>query len=240
MNAVFRSIPVETAIVDEADVERDRLIALLAHELRAPLAPILHGSLVLQRQVVDPEIAQATARIIERQARLLDRLVGDLVRILRAQPGTIRLQRRRVSMSSIVKSSVKAVTARVRDLDRRLHHTVSPETMDLDADPVRLGQAIENLIDNAVKSSHRGGHIRVKTARDRQSAVVVVSDDGTGFDVADAEAVFAGPTRQGGINADLYLARQFAEAHGGTLTATSAGLHRGSSLTLRIPCAERV
>ena len=228
----------------EAEV-RDQLLAMVAHELRTPLMPIISGALVLQRRGIDPELAQATARIIERQARLLGRVVDDLLDVSRAKLGAVELQRRRVSVSAIVESCAQTMAAYISDRGQRLQVTISPESMELDADAARLCQALQNLIVNSAKFSERGAVIRVRAARDQGDAVVVVSDDGVGIDAAHLDSIFTLYTqvgassahgRGGGLGIGLYLARRFVEAHGGTLSATSAGVGAGSSFTIRIPC----
>ncbi len=232
----------------EAEVrerQRDRLLATVAHELRTPLMPIISGALVLQRRGIDPELAQATARVIERQARLLGRLVEDLLDISRAKLGGVELQRRRVSLSAIVESCAQTMAPYICDRGQRLQVTISPHLLELDADATRLCQALQNLIVNSAKFSERGSVIRVRAARDQRDAVVVVSDDGVGIDAAHLESIFtlyaqvgasSACYRGGGLGIGLYLARRFVEAHGGTLIATSAGVGAGSSFTIRIPC----
>ena len=208
--------------------------------------PIISGALVLQRRGIDPELAQATARIIERQARLLGRLVDDLLDISRAKFGAFELQRRRVSMSAIVESCVQTLAPHIRDRGQCLQVTISPDSMELDADATRLCQALQNLIVNSAKFSDRGAVIRVRATRDQGDALVIVSDDGVGIDAAHLDSIFtlypqvgAGSAhgRGGGLGIGLYLARSFVEAHGGTLIATSAGVGAGSSFTIRIPCS---
>lgn len=225
--------------------ERDQVLATVAHELRTPLMPIINGALILQRRGIDPEVAQATARIIERQARLLGRLVDDLLDVSRAKLGAVKLQRRRVSMSAIVESCVQTMVPYISDRGQRLQVTISPDSMELDADATRLCQAVQNLILNSAKFSERGAVIRVRAEWDRGGAAVVVTDDGVGIDAAHLDSIFtlytqvgAGSTSGGGgLGIGLYLARRFVEAHGGTLIATSAGVGKGSSFTIRIPCS---
>lgn len=243
MNTARPSTVVENPDTEVVVRERDRLLATVVHELRTPLAPIINSALVLQRRGIDPELVQATARIIERQARLLGRLIDDLLDISHARLGAIQLQRRRVSMSAIVQSCVQTMAPRVNDRGQNLQVTISPESMEMNADATRLCQALQNLIANASKFSDRGAIIRVHATPDHGDAVVVVSDDGVGIEASNLEPIFtlygqvgvssAGP--EGGLGIGLYLARRFVEAHDGTLIATSPGLSRGSSFTIRIP-----
>jgi len=244
MKNTSQSKSIETALTNAAEKERDRLLAMVAHELRTPLGPIVNGALVLQRRGIDPELVHATARIIERQGRLLGRLIDDLLDISHAQLGAVHLQCGRVSMSSIVDTCMQTTSVYVGERGQRLQVEVSPESMELHADSARLCQALQNLIVNAAKFSERGGLIRVRAGRDRDDAVVVVSDDGMGIEASELESIFTlyrqveakGSRRDGGLGIGLYLARRFAQAHGGTLVAASAGVNRGATFTLRIPC----
>jgi signal transduction histidine kinase len=225
--------------------ERDQLLATVVHELRSPLVPIINGALVLQRRGVDPELVQATARIIERQGRLLGRLIADLLDISLVKLGAIQLHRERVSMSAIVDSCVQTMAAYISDRGQCLQVTMSEESMELIADATRLCQALQNVLMNAAKFSERGASIRMQVARDRGYAKVIVSDDGAGIDARHLEAIFTLYAQVGvgssagrdGLGIGLYLARRFVEAHGGTLTASSPGLRQGSTFTLRVPCA---
>ena len=246
MNTASPSILVESPDSEVAVRERDgeRLLATVAHELRTPLMPIIGGALVLQRRGIDPELVQATARLIERQGRLLGRLVDDLLDTSRAKLGAVQLQRRRVSMSAIVDSIVQTMAPYIDDRGQSLQVTISPESMELYADAARLGQALQNLIVNSAKFSDRGTSIRVRAARDDGDAVVVVSDDGVGIDASHLESIFTlyaqvgggSASREAGLGIGLYLARRFVEAHGGTLIAASPGVGGGSSFTIRVPC----
>jgi signal transduction histidine kinase len=228
-----------------AEDEGDLLLAMVARALRTQLKPIDSGALVLQRRDLDPELARATARVIERKGQLLGWLIDELADIAEARLGTAQLQRRRVSMSAIVESSVETVTRCVSDSGQRIEVAISGERMELHADGPRLCQALRNLILNAAEASERGATIRVRAARDHGDCVVVVSDDGMGVAAIDLEDISglrgtlartkAG--QEGGLGLGLYLARRFVEAHGGTLVAASPGVNRGSSFTLRLPCA---
>lgn len=223
---------------------RDRLLATVAHELRTPLMPIIHSAQILQRRGLEPELVHATARIIERQARVLGRLVEDLLDVSHAKLGAVLLKRKRVSMADVVESTVQTMAAHISDRGQRLQVAISAESMELHADPARLCQALQNLLVNSAKFSGQGALIRVRAARDDGDAVVVVTDEGVGIDASHLESIFTlysqvgerSASRDGGLGIGLYLARRFVEAHGGTLTATSPGLERGSSFTIRIPC----
>ena len=222
----------------------DALLNIIGQELRTPLMPIIHSAQILQRRGIEPELVQATARIIERQARLLGRLVEQLLDVSHAKLGAVHLKRERISMADVVESAVQTMAAHISDRGQRLQVAISAESMELHADPARLCQALQNLLVNSAKFSGQGALIRVRAARDDGDAVVVVSDEGVGIDASHLESIFTLYTqvgvrttgRDGGLGIGLYLARRFVEAHGGTLTATSPGVACGSSFTIRVPC----
>jgi signal transduction histidine kinase len=183
------------------ELSRDRLLTTVAHELRTPLMPIIHSAQMLQRRGLEPELVQATARIIERQARLLGRLVEDLLDVSHAKLGAVQLRRERVSMADIVESTVQTTAAHISDRGQRLQVAISADSMELHADPTRLCQALQNLLVNSAKFSGHGTVIRVRAACEDGDAVVVVSDEGVGIEASDLESIFTLYTQVGGRTA---------------------------------------
>jgi signal transduction histidine kinase len=234
----------ETSISSRLERDATRLVAIVAHELRNPLLPILSGAVLLQRRAADPEVVTTTARIIERQARLLGRLIDDLLSVSRSQRGVLHLHRQRISMTAIIESCVHTMIPYVNDSGQGLRISISDDAMELHADVERLSQVLQNLIVNAVKFGHRGGSIDVRAERDQGDALVTVTDGGIGIGAPELEAIFelygqcesARSREAGSLGVGLFVARRFAEAHGGTLTAASPGLGHGSTFTLRLPC----
>ncbi|MBC8027497.1 MAG: HAMP domain-containing histidine kinase [Steroidobacteraceae bacterium] len=222
-------------------------VALVAHELRGPLMPILSAAAILRQRPFDPEMIESCAAIIDRQARIISRRVDDLMDVSRAQRGVFALQRARIAIADVVRQAVEMVAPLAEQ--RGMTMTVSPaaEPIEVDGDDGRLVQALQNLLGNAVKFNGGGREIHVRARRENENAVVTVTDSGIGLEAAEIESIFAlfaqrepdvSAHANRGLGIGLYLARTFAEAHGGSLTAASAGRGLGSTFTLRIPALE--
>ena len=228
----------------QSDRRKNEFLAMLGHELRNPLAPILHAVDLL-------EVADSAAEgerwreVIRRQARHLTRIVDDLLDIARITRGTVRIERRRITLGEVVAASLES--SRPLAAARRQHLEVKlPErALWVDADPTRLAQVVSNLLHNAIKFTPDGGRIELAAGEDGGWIVVRVRDSGAGMTpevLASAFDLFAqggaAPDRpQGGLGLGLTLVRQLVELHGGTVTATSEGSGRGSELVVRLPAA---
>jgi signal transduction histidine kinase len=221
------------------------LLAIVLHELRGPLMPILNGAAILKNASHDAALVKRTALLIERQARNLAKLIEDLLDASRSRHGELPMQRRRIELRDVIDTCMETVAPFVHQHQQRLDVVVAQQAMELHADPLRLGQALQNLVFNAAKFSDRGGSIRIEARREDGDALVTVSDDGLGIEAAELETIFGLYTRaravrtaapNDGLGIGLYLARCVAEAHGGSLTARSEGPGLGSTFTLRIPC----
>jgi signal transduction histidine kinase len=230
----------------DQEIARNRFLAIVAHELRSPLMPILNGASVLRRSPGDQELVTRTAQIIERQGRLLSGLIEDLLDVSRTQRGQLLMRPRRIRVQDVIDLCVETAAPLLRENRQRLVISVAPDSMELHGDLNRLGQALQNLISNAAKFSERGGIIRIRAERQEADAVVTIVDQGIGIEARNLESIFALYRRVGdksiaqdaGLGIGLYLARYVAEAHGGTVTATSEGLGRGSCFRLQLPCLE--
>jgi signal transduction histidine kinase len=162
----------------------------------------------------------------------------------RSRLANLRLRRRRVSMSSVIDECVEMTGPFVRGRGQTLSVSVESKPMDLDADAARLCQVLQHLIVNATKFSIAGAEIGIRAKRDGADAIVVVKDVGAGIDAQRIGSIFEvylqrhanGAARRGGLGIGLHVARALAEAHGGSLTASSAGPGFGSEFTLRLPC----
>lgn len=226
-------------------LERNNYVAMVAHELRDPLNPILNAAALLLRSPGDTAVVQRSAAVIDRQARVMSSLIDDLMNISRLQTGKLQLNRAQVSMAEVIRRCLESASLFCNQRNQSLSVTISPEPMELDADAARLIQVLRNLIVNAAKFSERGTEVRVFADRQDGDAIVRVTDNGIGIAADDLEPIFslfiqgasarASPAN-GGLGIGLYLARHFAEAHGGSLRATSPGAGRGSTFILRIPC----
>ena len=233
-----------------ADLNRrkDEFLAMLSHELRNPLAPILNAVQLLQLQKNENPVQQKARAIIERQVRQLTHLVNDLLDVARTATGRIQLCREQVAVSDIVKRAVE--TARPLIDQRRHELTVSlpPDPIWLYADVSRLEQVVTNLLSNAAKYTNEGGHIWLSVQQEGDQAVLRVRDTGLGIAPAFLPHVFdlftqaerSSDRSQGGLGIGLALVKRLVEMHEGTVSVSST-LGQGSefvvSLVVRPPGA---
>jgi signal transduction histidine kinase len=231
----------------ESTHDRNDYVAMVAHELRDPLMPILSTAAALRRMPLDENLVHRSARIIERQARIMNRLIDDLMNVSRMQTGKFRLDRAPVSMAQIIEQCMETMAPIFAQRGQRLLVTVSGDAMTMEADGLRLAQALRNLVANAAKYGDPHQEVHVRAYRDQGEAVVTVTDSGIGIEPAEIESIFGlfaqagqeqSPRAKGGLGIGLYLARKFVEAHGGSVTAASAGRGRGSTFILRVPCLD--
>jgi PAS domain S-box-containing protein len=232
----------------EADRRKDEFLATLAHELRNPLVPIRNAVEVLRRHGPPDPTAGAAREMIERQARYMTRLVDDLLDLSRITRGRLLLRRESVELAAVLERAVEASRYRVRCPEQEISCRWAAESLQVDADPLRLEQVFLNLLDNARKYTGDGGCIRLTVERAGAEAVVTVSDTGIGIAPEDLPHVFdmfaqvgEAPERaQGGLGIGLSLARSLVELHGGRVEACSDGLGKGSAFVVRLPTlAER-
>ncbi|HEY3515462.1 MAG TPA: ATP-binding protein, partial [Gammaproteobacteria bacterium] len=226
----------------ETDRRKDEFIALLAHELRNPLAPISSGIEILKRRGVDPAIAERTTATMARQAAQLVRLIDDLLDVSRISTGRLQLRKAPVTIASIVSDATAAVQPLIEHAGHELSVSVPAEPIVLDADAARLTQVLANLLNNSARYTRSGGRIEVAVSRDRDAVLVKVKDNGYGISESALPHLFemfyqAGDVRasQGGLGIGLALAKSLVEMHEGSIHAASAGLDRGSEFTLRLP-----
>ncbi len=233
----------QTGEMREADRRKDEFLAMLSHELRNPLAPILHAVDLLGHD--DPRLAATARDIIRRQSEHLTRLVDDLLDVSRITRGTVRLDRRPVAVKDVVDSAIDTWRHLVVQRRQQLSVDLPHEPLFVEADPTRLAQVVANLLHNAAKFTPEGGRIAVNATEEDGRVALSVRDEGTGIAPEHLEGIFElfaqGPPSldrpQGGLGLGLTLARRLAELHGGTLGATSAGAGRGSEFVVRLPRA---
>jgi PAS domain S-box-containing protein len=226
-----------------ADRRKDQFLAMLAHELRNPLAPI-RNAVELMRQVETLDAAFQPAReMVERQVKHLARLVDDLLDISRIASGSIRLRKEPVDLGAVVQRAVDSVRPLIDSRSHTLSVRLPTEPVRLEADPTRLEQVISNLLNNAAKYTMPGGHLGVTAERVGEEAVVRVCDTGIGVPPDVLDRVFE-PFMQsdgslartdGGLGIGLTLVRSLVEMHGGKVKAASPGLGQGSEFVIRLP-----
>jgi signal transduction histidine kinase len=224
-----------------ANAAKDEFLAMLGHELRNPLSPILIAlELIRMRRLPGAERELA---IIERQAQHLVRLVDDLLDVARIARGKLDLRRERVELARLVALAAEASTPLVTERGHRLTIEVPQHGLLLDADPVRLTQVIANLLTNAAKYTNNGGRIRVQAHADAGEAVLRVEDDGIGIAADMLPRLFdrfvqekqALDRSRGGLGLGLAIVKDIVALHGGSVRAASAGANCGSLFEVRLP-----
>jgi PAS domain S-box-containing protein len=228
----------------EANRHKDEFLAMLAHELRNPLAPVLTGVHVARQAAADSQAREAALEMVERQARHLARLVDDLLDVSRLTRGRVQLRPERLDLARLVRTTAEDRRAMLRQADLALA-VATPETpVWVQGDPTRLAQVLQNLLDNAAKFTDRGGRVDVGVAVDEAGqAVVTVRDTGIGIDPAMLQRIwtaFAQADRsldraRGGLGLGLAVVRGLVELHGGQVQAASEGPGRGAEFTVRLP-----
>jgi signal transduction histidine kinase/CheY-like chemotaxis protein len=230
----------------EADRRKDEFLAVLGHELRNPLAPLQNGLALLARGPPEAEGVARARILMERQLRHLVRLVDDLLDLSRIRTGKIVLARERVDLADVVQEAVELARPVIDARHHHLHVGLPEERIELQADATRMPQLLANLLNNAAKYTADGGEITIEGERAGGEVIVRVRDTGIGLRPEELPRVFelfaqggtGGRSVQGGLGVGLSLARTLAELHGGTLTAHSDGIGKGSEFRLRLPVRE--
>jgi PAS domain S-box-containing protein len=225
---------------------KDEFMALLAHELRNPLAPLGNSLDILRRHPDGQHVARA-AEVIDRQLTRLTRLVDDLLDVSRITRGKIRIRWERLDLSALVGTILDDHRPLFAAAGIRLVGEVPAEPAWVEGDPARLAQLVENLLQNARKFTEPGGVVNVAAERapDGRSAVVRIRDTGIGMEPAAVEEMFEAFAQgdatlahsRGGLGLGLTLVRALAELHGGSASGASDGPGRGSEFVVRLPLA---
>jgi signal transduction histidine kinase len=226
-----------------ADQRKNEFLAMLAHELRNPLAPIQNAIPILKHFGSEqPPLLQAT-QIIERQAQYARRLVEDLLDISRISQGKLSLQKQPLELAEVVAHAIEASRPLMEARRHTLSVSVPEEPIRLEADSARLTQVVVNLLNNAAKYTPEGGRITLTVEQEAEQAIVRVRDNGIGiapqilprvFDLF-AQSPRALGHAQGGLGIGLSLVRRLVELHSGTVQASSTGPGQGSEFIVRLP-----
>lgn len=228
---------------EEASRHKDDFLAMLAHELRNPLAAIMTAAKVLSVHAENREVIRQAGDVVERQVRHQARLLDDLLDVSRITRGKIELRRSRVSLASVIADAIEATRGLIEARKQTLSFSLSEGPIDLEADPTRIEQVIANLLNNAAKFSEPGSAITIAAGVEADRAVVRVRDTGAGIPADMLGRVFELFTQidpalsrsQGGLGIGLTLVRSLVEMHGGTVEALSAGPGHGSEFVVRLP-----
>jgi PAS domain S-box-containing protein len=230
----------------EADERKNEFLAILAHELRNPLAPLRNGLQILKlRSDPDPTVSQ-TVTMMDRQMTHLVRLVDDLLDVSRITRGKLELRQRKVLLTEVLDTAVESARAFIESQRHELSIEVRARNLLVDGDPDRLAQVFSNLLLNAAKYTDVGGRIIVSLGQENGEAVVAVRDNGVGIPPQALEKVFemfsqvrSREVRDAeGLGIGLSLVRTLVQMHGGTVRAFSEGPGRGACFTVRLPLAE--
>jgi signal transduction histidine kinase/ActR/RegA family two-component response regulator len=227
----------------EADRRKDEFLAMLAHELRNPLAPIRNAVEILRAKPSLHPDGQWINDVVDRQVRQMSRLVDDLLDVSRITSGKIELRKAPVTLAAAIAAAVESSRPAIERGAHVLDVVVPPAPIPLDADLARLSQILSNLLDNAAKYSHNGGRITLSASREGDEAVVRVADTGIGIPAEMLGSVFdmfvqverGAEQSQGGLGIGLTLVKRLVELHGGRVEARSGGRGKGSEFTVRLP-----
>jgi len=232
--------------LEHASQRMNEFLAMLAHELRNPLAPIRNAVSIMQMQNLTPALLR-TSEIIDRQLGYLTRLVDDLLDVARIVTGKILLKRERIDYREVVLASVEAVRPLVAGRHQRLVLNLPEEPIEMLGDATRLVQSLQNLLNNAVRYTPDGGGIGLAVRIEGAACLTTVTDTGHGiapealgriFELFAQENLPRLPS-ESGLGIGLSLARTLVEQHGGMLSAHSDGIGHGSTFTMRLPLRYR-
>jgi PAS domain S-box-containing protein len=227
----------------DADRRKDEFLAMLAHELRNPLAPIRNAITLLERTGPPDQALKRATAVIQRQSEHLTRLVDDLLDVSRITQGKIKLQKERIDLITIIARAVEVSRPMMDQRKQQLTVSLSDETVMFEGDLTRLSQVVSNLLNNASKYSEDGGQIWISAKLKATEMVLRIRDTGIGIPPDFLPHVFELFTQadrsldrsHGGLGIGLTLVRALVQMHGGTVEAHSDGLGHGSEFVVRLP-----
>lgn len=230
-------------LLKETDRRKDEFLAILAHELRNPLAPIRQAAAIAASPAATPIQLQRSREIIERQVSHMALLLDDLLDVSRITRGVLELRKRDVSLEELVQSALEAARPL---LERKQHHLVVDlpgEQIKLHVDPVRIAQVLTNLLTNAAKFTGPGGTVTLRSRLEEQELLFYVEDNGIGIGREHLASIFEMFTQvgsalnraEGGLGIGLALVKGLVQLHAGTVSAQSEGVGRGSRFIVRLP-----
>jgi PAS domain S-box-containing protein len=228
----------------ERERRKDEFLAMLAHELRNPIAAIASAASLSSPEGSREDLAWA-ADVINRQVRHLSHLLDDLLDVSRITRGKIRLLKQHIDARSVIDSALESVGSAIREKSHRLESSIPRDPLPLDVDPVRLEQVFVNLLTNAAKYTLPGGRIRFEAARINDEIEFRVQDNGPGIAARDIPRLFELfaqgerlPGRDdGGLGVGLTIVKSLVELHGGRVSVESRGPDTGSTFVVRLPAA---
>ena len=242
----IKTVEIRRQLIDqlrEQDRRKDEFIAMLAHELRNPLAPIRNALQLIRLSDNDRTRLDHATTIMQRQIDQMVRLVDDLLDVARISRNKLELRKELVDIAVVVRSAVDTSRPVIEVSQNDLQISLPSQTVLLDADPVRLAQVVSNLLNNAARYSRPGGRISLTATTNAGELILKVSDTGIGIEPQKLSQIFdmfvqldsSDPHPQGGLGVGLTLVRRLIEMHGGTVEAHSDGAGKGSEFIVRLP-----
>ena len=230
-----------------ANRNKDQFLAVLAHELRNPLAPISAGVEILKTAPHDRALVARTSETMARQIKQLVRLVEDLLEVSRISGGKLQLRTAPLDLREVIQDAIAGAQASIEGAGHTIAVNLPAEAVCVNGDAARLVQVLSNLLNNAVRYTPRPGKLSVTAAREGTQVVISVKDTGVGISGDALESVFQmfyqgrdGTQRGAGLGIGLTLAQTLVEMHGGTISAHSEGEDQGSEFKIRLPLAVSV
>jgi signal transduction histidine kinase/ActR/RegA family two-component response regulator len=227
----------------DADRRKDEFLAMLAHELRNPLAPIRQAVRIARSGASSEAQRRWSHGIIERQVQNMSLLLDDMLDVSRIGRGTLLLRKSREFLATVVAAAIETTRPHIEAKRHRLEVALPEEPVALDIDPLRIAQVLGNLLTNSAKYTEPGGLIRLTAAVEADQVVIRIADNGIGLTREQASQVFelfsqmpaAMEKSEGGLGIGLALSRGLIELHGGRIEASSAGAGHGTEVTVRLP-----
>jgi PAS domain S-box-containing protein len=243
--ALLEAEQVARTEAERANRLKDEFLGTLSHELRTPLSTIRSWAHLLRLSPNNVAQVAEGAAIIERNALMQARLLGDLLDMSRILAGKLRLDVQPVDLASVVQSAIDTVRAAAESKGVRLQVVLAPIAVDVRGDAARLQQIVWNLLSNAIKFTPKGGRVHVSLARVRSHVQIAVSDTGRGIAPEFMPAIFqrfqqadsSSSREHEGLGLGLAIVKQLVELHGGVVHAASAGIGKGATFTIELPIA---
>jgi two-component system CheB/CheR fusion protein len=230
------------AELQAADAAKDRFLAVLSHELRNPLASIDSAAALMLTQRLPLADRESAAHVVKRQAGAMKSLLDDLLDVARLKLGRLELERGTVRLATVVEAALETTRPMLDAVGHNLKIDLPSYPVDIDGDPLRLGQVVSNLLTNAIKYTQAGGNIALKARLDGEQAVISVSDNGMGMDPDHIDHMFdmfaqgqMVADRSHGLGIGLALVKNIVELHGGRIEGLSAGPGKGSEFRVSLP-----
>jgi len=240
--ALLASERIARSEAEKANISKDQFVAVLSHELRAPLHAILGWVQIIKRKNLDPKSVQQAIDIIDRNTRLQAQLISDLLDINRIASGKIKLEVRPVSIEDVIDSAIHSMIPMAQEKGVALKSDKN-NVITVKGDPARLQQVFGNLISNAIKFTPKGGQVIVRSMIEGDSATVTVTDTGEGIDAEFIGRVFerysqgdpSSIRKHGGLGLGLSIVKHLVELHGGEVQVSSDGRGKGASFRVVLP-----